>query len=40
MILLHKPFTEEVLIKKMREVLDGKSVGQDHNNPGQGGEKK
>jgi two-component system cell cycle sensor histidine kinase/response regulator CckA len=38
MALLHKPFTEEVLIKKVREVLDGKNLGQDHNNPGQVGE--
>src|SRR5438874_13466484 len=40
MSLLHKPFTEEVQIRKMREVLDGKSSGQDRNNPGQGGEQK
>lgn len=43
-VLLHKPFTEEVLIKKVREVLDAKSGGaqkpgagqltsQDRNNP-------
>jgi CheY-like chemotaxis protein len=40
MVLLHKPFTEEVLISKVREVLDSKNVGQDHNNLGQGREKK
>lgn len=51
MILLHKPFTEEVLIRKVREVLDiktegtpklqtGQHIGQDHENPGQGREKK
>lgn len=51
MVLLHKPFTEEVLIKKVREVLDseggkarkldtGQLIGQDHNNPGQQRGKK
>lgn len=51
MVLLHKPFTEEVLIRKVREVLDIKTAGtpkletsrrtgQDHYNPGQGREKK
>jgi UDP:flavonoid glycosyltransferase YjiC (YdhE family) len=44
MILLHKPFTEEVLIRKVREVLDAESIrraepktnqvtGQDRGNP-------
>jgi FixJ family two-component response regulator len=51
MVLLHKPFTEEVLIRKVREVLDiktagapkletGQYIGQGHENPGQGREKK
>lgn len=51
MVLLHKPFTEEVLIRKVLEVLDiktaeapkletGQHIGQDHENPGQGREKK
>ncbi|HET7210070.1 MAG TPA: PAS domain S-box protein [Terriglobales bacterium] len=50
-VLLHKPFTEEVLIKKVREVLDIKSGAEarkletsqrveDHNNPEQRREKK
>jgi two-component system, cell cycle sensor histidine kinase and response regulator CckA len=51
MVLLHKPFTEEVLIRKVRGVLDvkpartpkldtGHHIGQDDENPGQGREKK
>lgn len=51
MVLLHKPFTEEVLIRKVRELLDikaartpkletGQHIGQDDENPGQGREKK
>ncbi len=47
MVLLHKPFTEEVLIRKVREVLDteaakvrkpvnGKSIVQDDSNSGLG----
>jgi two-component system, cell cycle sensor histidine kinase and response regulator CckA len=51
MVLLHKPFTEEVLIRKVREVLDiktartpkletGQHIGQDDESPGQGREKK
>lgn len=47
MVLLHKPFTEEVLIRKVRELLDiktkletGQDIAQDDENPGQGGEKK
>jgi two-component system, cell cycle sensor histidine kinase and response regulator CckA len=45
MVLLHKPFTEEVLIRKVRDVLDvktagtpkletGQQIGQGHENPG------
>ena len=50
MVLLHKPFTEEVLIRKVREVLDIKSAEarmletrqrvEDHNRPEQRREKK
>lgn len=51
MVLLHKPFTEEVLIRKVRELLDiktartpkletGQPIVQDDENPGQGREKK
>lgn len=51
MVLLHKPFTEEVLIRKVREVLDSKTadlgkpetshfIGRDLNNPGAGRGKK
>ncbi len=51
MVLLHKPFTEEVLIRKVREVLDIKTGAEariletrqrveDHNSPEQRREKK